>query len=255
MAFKMIHPSPKYQLTTSVIFDLALAWVFVQHRSFTNHALRLLPGIHPPLRVWGKDNIPCAGPGVITVNHYWSPTFWAPWIAIALSAIVPVDIYWTMTDAFTYPSRRFARYRRAVSHILLTRIARVYAFNTMPPMPPAPGEAPERAASVKRLLEYVRQNPSALVGLAPEGYDRPGGVLDLPPQGAGRLALALSRLGLYFIPVGAFEESGEFCLCFGKPYRLEVPRSDDRMQVDLFVREMLTREVARCLPQRLRGGF
>jgi hypothetical protein len=246
---------PGYRLSKAVLFDLALACIFNRRRAFPEHARRLLPGLRPPLRVLGKENIPCAGPAVIVVNHYWSPTFWAPWLAIAISAVVPREIYWTMTGAFTYPGRVFSGPRKWLSRALLAQVARVYRFNTMPPMPPAPGEVVLRAQAVRRLLDHARRNSSVLIGLAPEGYDRPGGVLGLPPEGAGRLALALSRMGRMFSPAGVYEESGGFCLCFGAPFRLEVTAGGSSKETDLAARLTITREIARCLPPRLRGEF
>ncbi len=248
-------PAPRYRLSTPVCLDLALAFIFDRRRTFSEHARRLQSGIRPPLRVLGEENIPCAGPGVIEVNHYASPSFWAAWLAIAISAVVPAEIYWTMTGAFTYPGKSFGRLRTRLSRVLLSRVARVYGFNTMPAMPPNPAEVALRGQAVRRLLEYARMNPKALVGLAPEGFDRPGGVLGLPPEGAGRLALALARMGLVFYPVGAYEEKGEFCLCFGAPFRLEIPVSAAPKEADLAARTTVTREIARCLPPRLRGIF
>jgi hypothetical protein len=208
----------------------------------------------PPLHWLGEENIPNRGPGAITVNHYSSPTFWAPWLAVAISALVPGEITWTVTDAFTYTGS-LRKLRRGLSHLLLTRMARVYGFNSMPPMPPVPGDEALRAASVRRLMAQVRASPDGLVGLAPEGCDRPGGVLGLPPSGAGRLALALAERGLSFFPVGAYEEGGVFWLRFGPAYRLEALAGMDRQDADLAAREQITREIARLLPERLRGGY
>lgn len=231
-----------------------LGWAILtnRRRSFRADAARLVGEGGFRIMVSGAENIPCRGPGVITVNHYWSPTFWAPWLAVILSALVPKDVYWTMTDAFTYPGKLFGGLRRGLSHILLIRVAKAYGFNTMPPMPPAPAEAALRTQSVRRLLDYARKHPACLIGLAPEGYDRPGGALDLPPEGVGRLCLALARNGYRFHPVGIYEEGGIVVVNFGASYQIAEQDQDmDRKEVDLAVRLQVTREISRCLPERL----
>src|SRR4030042_1316946 len=92
----------------------------------------------------------------------------------------------------------------------------------MPPMPPREVGVAARAESVRRALHRASE-PDALLGLAPEGGDMPGGVLTPPPSGSGRFLLHLARRGLRFLPVGAFEGRGRFCLRFGAP--LGLPQS------------------------------
>jgi hypothetical protein len=237
------------------LIDLALAGLFCRKRQFRTHALRMMTGIHPSLRVVGEEFLPRSGPGVITVNHYNSPTFWTPWFPAAISAMVPVDINWTMSEAWTYPGRRFGRFYRSLSQWMLTRVAGVYGFNSMPPMPPAPGEVTRRSAAVARLMSYVRAQPKTLIGMAPEGGDQPGAVLSLPPSGFGKLALAFSRLDLLFFPVGAYEEDGCFCIRFGQPYRLYIVQCESRDQLDVLARRTVMDKIAGCLPVRLRGEF
>ncbi len=82
-------------------------------------------------------------------------------------------------------------------------------------MPPRPGDVKARARSVRRALAFAKAHPQAILGLAPEGGDQPGGVVDWPPAGAGRFVLLLAEQGFPILPVGCFEEAGEFCLRFG----------------------------------------
>jgi hypothetical protein len=207
------------------------------------------------MRVFGDMNIPQKGPGVITCNHYYRPGFWSPWFPAAISAKVPVDIYWIMTNAFTYPGRWSGKLRRMISQWYLGEIARIYEFNGMPPMPPSPGEANQRAASIRKLMDMVRKNPFLMVGIAPEGGDQPGGILAFPPEGFGRLALALTDRGMPFYPVGAFEENGYLNLVFGKPFRLVIPQGVDRKSADRLASVQVMDAIAACLPERLRGPF
>jgi hypothetical protein len=122
-------------------------------------------------------------------------------------------------------------------------------------MPPAAGEERARAQSVQRLVAYVRANPTALLGLAPEGDDRPDGILGIPPPGVGRLALLLSSFGLPFTPVGIFEEQGCLHLHFGVQFVLSPQTGLDRHAADLTAREEIMYALARVVPERLRGGF
>ena len=236
-------------MPNAVYADLVFAALTGQRRRFKAHADTMVGGIQPPLQVLGEEYIPRDGPGVITVNHYSRPGFWTPWFPAAISAAVPAEIYWTMTSAWTYPGQRWGRLYRWLSSQVLARVARVYGFNSMPPMPPAPDEIGQRAAAVTRLMRYARANPRALIGLAPEGGDQPGGVLGMPPSGFGRLALALAGRGMPFYPVGAYEEEGCFYLRFGAPYRLEGGAEDGWAVTHIMGR------IAGCLPERLRGGF
>ncbi len=90
-------------------------------------------------------------------------------------------------------------------------------------MPPRPQDVKARARSVRRVLAFARTHPQAILGLAPEGGDQPGGLLNWPPAGAGRFILLLAEQGFPLLPVGCFEEDGAFCLHFGEPYRLQIP--------------------------------
>lgn len=248
--------TPQYALPRRLVADLAAAALLGRRRSFATHARWMLrDGLRPALRVAGAEHIPAHGPGAITVNHYYRPDFFAPWIPAAISAQVGEEIYWTMTNALTYPGKHFAGARRWLSHLALVRVARTYGFNGMPPMPPSPTEVAERAAAVQRLVAHVRAHPQALVGLAPEGGDQPGGVLSLPPDGFGRLALSLARRKMPFYPAGVYEEDGCLWVRFGAPYCLEQSETGDRFAADLAARKAVMTHIAECLPARLRGEF
>jgi len=121
----------------------------------------------------------------------------------------------------------------------------------MPPMPPRDFEVEARAESVRRALHRASE-PGALLGLAPEGGDMPGGVLTPPPSGSGRFLRHLARRGLRFQPVGAYEDQGRLCLRFGDPF--DLPRALPEPIDDSASRRVMS-AIAACLPKRLRGAY
>lgn len=250
-------PSPQYSLSRRAVIGLSGAILLNRRRSFRRDAQAFTSRLRPRLRLEGSENVPCAGPVLLTVNHYCRPGFQAYWLALAISAVVPAEVHWVITAALTYPGRRFSRLRRRASQWVLRRIARAYGFDTMPAMPPHPADVQARALAVRRVLGVVRQNPAALIGLAPEGYDHPdyNGRLISPPSGSGRFLLHLSRLGLEIVPVGAYEAEGFFCLNFGRRYRLEVPQGLPGKERDSRAREIAMRRIAALLPAELRGAY
>ena len=144
---------------------------------------------------WGWKNIPQSGPCLITFNHYYRPGFNAWWMALALAATVPVDIHFVMTGELTYPGKWYAPLGQAGSRWLLRRFSKIYGFTTMPPMPPREKDVAARARSVRETLAFARQHPQAVLGLAPEGGDQPGGVLQLAFARSGKVRPAAGRAG------------------------------------------------------------
>jgi 1-acyl-sn-glycerol-3-phosphate acyltransferase len=211
--------------------------------------------IKPSLQVIGKENIPQSGPCVVTVNHYFRPGFGAEWLALGISAVVPRELHWIMTGEWTAPGKWYEPLKAAYSRLLLKYLARVYDYTTMPPMPPRSKDVEARARSVRAALEYARRHLDFMLGLAPEGAEQPGGKLTMPAPGVGRFALLLAGLGSAFAPVGVYEEAGAFCLHFGPAYRLEVPPSLSADEKDRLAAEIMMKNIAVLLPERLRGNF
>jgi 1-acyl-sn-glycerol-3-phosphate acyltransferase len=228
--------------------------ILARRRSFHADAVVCIGRLSPALKVYGRENIPKCGPCVVTVNHYFRPGFRAEWLALGIAACIPVDMHWVMTGELTYPGRWFAPVGRPISKIMLSRIARTYGFTTMPPMPPREKDVEARARSVLHVLDVMRQG-NVVLGLAPEGSDQPGGRLSMPAPGAGRFGLLLANLGAEFIPVGAYEASGEFCLNFGRAYRLRIPPRLPAEEKDCFAARTMMGKIAPLLPAYLRGEF
>ena len=100
-----------------------------------------------------------------------------------------------------------------------------------------------------------RQAQDPVVGLAPEGYDPPAGILTRPAAGVGRFGLLLARAGLRFQPLGAYDADGVFHLHFGKPYELWVVNDLSVDEKDACAMLIIMKHIAALLPTSLRGEF
>ena len=246
---------PQYSYPLHLAPGLFANVLFGGRRSFRRDAQACAERILPPLRVLGEENIPHCGPCLITFNHYYRPGFNAWWMALALAATVPIDIHFVMTGELTFPGKWYAPLGMAGSRWLLSRFGKIYGFTTMPPMPPRPKDVHARVQSVRRALAFARTHPQAILGLAPEGGDQPGGRLNWPAAGAGRFISLLTDSRSIIIPVGAYEENGVFCLNFGQAYPLHIPAGLSADEKDHRVAEITMQAIAQQLPLRLRGEF
>ena len=246
---------PKYSYPHGLFARLARDIVLSRHRDFHKDAKACIANLHPPPQVFGQENIPRHGPCVLTINHYHRPGFGAQWLALAVSAMVTVHVRWVITAEFTDWGKSLGAIGSLGSRILLKHIAHMYGFSTMPPMPPRPNEVARRAASVRAVLESVREAKDPILGLAPEGYDSPTGLLTRPATGVGRFGLLLSKTGMRFVPVGVYEADGRLCLHFGGGYELRVDRylpADERDEQAL---QIIMKRIACLLPLGMRGEF
>ena len=246
---------PVYSYPPFAFLRLAVNAFFGGQRSFRRDGQACTGRLKPSLRIIGAENVPAGGPCLITFNHYYRPGFNAWWMALAIAATIPLDIHFVMTGELTFPGKWYAPVGQAGSRWLLSRLGRIYGFTTMPPMPPRPGDVAARARSVRAALEYARKHPDAILGLAPEGGDQPGGLLTMPPAGAGRFISLLAGSGSRIVPVGAYEEDGAFCLSFGEAYTLHIPDGLSADEKDHAAAQTVMKKIAAQLPKRLRGEF
>ncbi len=250
-----METAPQYSYPAPLLAGLLGDLILGRLRSFRKDALLCVARLDPPPQVIHPENIPQAGGCVILVNHYYRPGFAAQWLAIALSAVVTLDIHWIMTEELTYPGRWFAPAGRLISRAVLQRGAHVYGFTPMPPMPPRPGDVERRAASVRAVLDYARHTRAPVIGLAPEGGDQGRGRLAEPAPGLGRFALLLAGLGLSFSPVGVYESDRRLCLDFGRAFELAIPPERTPDEKDRLAARMIMTGLAACLPTGLRGAY
>jgi hypothetical protein len=119
---------PDYSYPPGLFPGVARDVVLLRHRDFHKDAKLCIEHLKRSLQILGKENIPQHGPCVVTVNHYHRPGFGAQWIALAIAALVPVNMHWIMTAEFTYPGKWYERIGSIGSQILLKRIAHIYVF-------------------------------------------------------------------------------------------------------------------------------
>lgn len=247
--------APHYSYPPGLLIRVSWDASLLRRRNFREDARACIANLKPPLQVWGEENIPQHGRCVLTVNHYHRPGFKAQWLTLAVSAMVPSHVLWVITGEFTDWGKSLGAIGTLGSRILLRRIAYMYGFITMPPMPPRPNDMEARAASVRAVLEYVRGAKDPVLGLAPEGCDSPNGVLARTATGLGRFGLLLSKAGMKFIPIGAYEAEGMFHLHFGERYELQVGSHLSADEKDEQAAQIIMKRIACLLPPYLRGDF
>jgi hypothetical protein len=187
---------------------------------------------------------------LITVNHFTAPDFQAWWFAILISAVIPAEIHWVVTSGWTNSG-----WLTGFTHWLFPRGARLFGFTSMPAMPPNPAEAEQRAVAVRQVLRFAKISSNPIIGLAPEGGDQPGGVLGELPSGVGRFVHLLGTSCSNIIPVGVWKEAGCISIIFGKPYKLEIPTGRSAQELDRLVGNIVMSQIAKLLPERLRGQY
>ncbi len=250
-----VEAYPAYSYPPRVILGLIRDGLLGRHRHFQDDARTCIARLRPPLRVLGLEHIPPEHCFALTPNHYYRPGFASQWSALAISATLSRDVRWVMTDELTFPGDWIAPLGMPVSYFALSRVARVYRFVAMPPMPPRKRDVERRAAAVRDALRYARQVPGAILAMAPEGGDQPGGLLSMPPAGAGRFCLLLAAAGMSFVPVGVYEAQGALTLNFGAPYELAVPATRAAHEKDRLAAHEVMSHIAPLLPAELRGEF
>jgi 1-acyl-sn-glycerol-3-phosphate acyltransferase len=216
---------PQYHYSKNTLFCISRDLILGRRRFFFRDATELVKGIrrfepigHPPAD---------SNPPLFLVNHYSRPRFRAWWVAIALVAAAGRKVHWPMTSAWTYPDPLRSRLITPLTEWVLARVARMYGFTLMPPMPPRAENALSRAEAVRRVLRLARSIRPA-IAMAPEGMDSPDGRLMRPPPGAGRFIAHLAEVGYTLIPVGAYWFLGRCSACRNSLRRIRKPATARR---------------------------
>ncbi len=255
--YNLLSMHPRYPILWPTLFRLSTA--IVRHRplSFRAEAQQAVQRIRPgdgaaqPFLVSGPEYIPQSGPCLLVANHYTRPGFQSWWLVLSISALIPFEVHWVVSAGWNFAGRQVARLTR----VLFPRMADVYGFTAMPPMPPDTDELVERALAVRRILNYVRTAPQPVVGLMPEGEDEKLGSLQMPHPGTGRLMLALAKYGLEVVPAGIYESAGSLCVRFGPPFYLRPESGSSADEADRQASCQVMGAIASLLPEQLRGEF
>ena len=244
---------PRYRYPAALFLPIVRDWLLGRPRNFQRDARAATAILQGSLLIHGVENVPAHGPLVVTLNHYRRPGFGLWWVIAAIADTLPRNPHLIMTGELT---RWFRPWGGAISRFALPRLARMYGFTAMPPMPPRPTDVQARAQAVRRVLRYAQRDTSPIFMLAPEGRDNvEDGSLVRPPQGAGRFVLLLADRGLALLPVGGWEADAALNIRFGPMYLLNLPRNHSAEERDRAATETVMRHIAELLPERLRGVF
>lgn len=254
---------PQHRYPPEMIFGLLMAGVFGGRRDFRRDASLCTAGLNPPLSILGADHIPQRGLLLVVINHYSRPGMPVWWPCMALSSLLPMPHTWITASQWTAEGRWYEPLKSAVSLFLFERLASVYGFLRMPPMPPRSHEVEARAGAVREALDYVERDPQAVICLAPEGRDIPGGALGWPPSGAGRFMSLLAKGGVRILPAAAWEAGEWLTLRFGPPFTLQDAHLDIPAEPglsrsaarDRAVSAAVMQRIACLLPEPMRGEF
>ena len=254
---------PAYGLPRWALRGFLWSVLTLQPRPFARDAVSAVAGLSPAPRVVGGEHVPRRGPCLVTCNHYTRPGLAAWWLTLVTTAAIAAqrvpdaspEVHWVMTAGWTFPESGWRRrVLTPLTYWAFERVARVYGFVTMPPMPPDPGQVEARAMAVLRTVRLARRlvQEGGMIGLAPEGRDMADG-LGQPPAGVGEFLTLLVRLGFPVLPVGISEPDGRLCVSFGPPFVPYMPpdrRERDRVvagQVMAAIAQQVTASIAQQL--------
>jgi len=247
---------PKYHISWVTWVRLVVAGLALRQRSFSKDCLEVVNSLQPPLEVRGAEHIPSRGTCLVTCNHYHRPGFAAWWITVAISSAIAThrasdadkEVHWLMTAALTLPGNPFRRIVIPATRWAFPRVAHVYGFVNMPPMPPSPDEVEARARAVMKTLRLARRlsREGGIIAIAPEGRDAKPGELGEPPESAGEFIALLVQTGMPVLPAGVWEVDGRLRASFGPLFVPEIP--SERALRDKVVSDQVMGAIARLLP-------
>lgn len=242
-------PPPKLPFPWAIGLAVLRDAIRGRRRSFRADSISCLELLSSPPTILQPTNIPLSQPALLVMNHYTRPGFGAWWIALGISAQLPVEAHWMMTAGWNH-----AGLFNPLTRWLFPRLAQVYGFTVTPPMPPDPKETERRAKAVREVLQIAKNTPVP-IAVAPEGQDHPGGILAKPPPGVGRFLIRLARYRERITPVGVFENGPALCFNFGASFRLDIPSGLTTVGRDSLASQQVMEAIAHLLPYSLRGDY
>jgi hypothetical protein len=198
------------------------------------------------MQVIGEKTIPNEGPGLVTLNHYSRPGFSIVWAALGISAQLPDEHLWLMTNAWTNRTQGIDQLHTGITRVLFKRLARMYGLITTPPMPPAMDEITKRTLSIRRLMRFIHENSETILYIAPEGQDFKYRKLGKLHEGIGKFIFQMQKKLEQIIPVGVWEENGRLILQFGESYTLD--KGCNYKDSDIEISNLVMGKIASLLP-------
>ncbi|MEI7849461.1 MAG: hypothetical protein WCK35_26925 [Chloroflexota bacterium] len=248
---------PPYRLPPRLLISICLSWCGLRRRSFQEDAQQAIASLQVAPVILGREHFPSSA-CLVTFNHYQRGGFGIQWLVIAIAAALPVvaagRLHAIMTAEFTYPGQWFGVLGRPLSRLVLGRLAHIYGFSCMPPMPPRARDVAARAQAVNNVLTWLDsmqtiQSAPAWLLLAPEGADQPDDRLGVPPAGVGRFIALLAQRGLCILPAAAWEQAGVLHVRFGPTYQLNLPPNLPRAELDQAISVLVMQKIADQLPE------
>ncbi len=201
--------------------------------------MRLISQVKPVPMVIGEENIPASGGFLVVVNHYSRLGYNTAWNALSISAVVKKEIAFIMSEEWAFEGNPLGFLLRPLMRGILSSINSAYGFLSMPSMMEGFNTPASRAAAVRRVINFARSHPDAVIGLAPEGQDSPADGVGLAPDGGGKFMLHLNRMGYLLLPVVVVERSGRLVLHFGQPFDFPVSLDERSDSIDLTIRSIV----------------
>lgn len=218
--------------------------------------------IFPPPQIICAENIPTDSPFVLVFNHYSTPhlaAWWGPLVAFDVIASrrmrAPYELQFVMAQEWIYTSRFGRAVKQPFTQWLFDRIARVYGLVTVAAIANDSYTRGQAVRGVRRALELTRQEPLALLAIAPEGQSGPNGSLCEPPPGAGIFLLMLTREKIPILPLGIYETDGALTLRFGEPFILRDSHAPMREARDRAAATRVMQTLAALVPSEIRALY
>jgi len=221
--------------------------------------------------VSGVDCIPQSGPFIAVMNHYHRPAVPSWWFAMGMLHAIgarrlghaPHEPRLIVARHWTYDDYWHRATWGAGSMFVVGRIIRAYGYLGMEPVALGDAAGGRRARSMRLALVAARDACArgGMLGMAPEGGDGPGGVLQRPPAGAGRFLWLLAATGIPFVPFGNSLDGERVRVSVGEPFALPAlharggPPAASKALFDEWVLQETMGRIARLLPDALRGYY
>ena len=246
---------PEYRVPAPTLTAIGLSVLLGRRRSFVRDAIGIMrTNRNRPRRVEGIENIPREGPFIVVMNHLsrrgLRPFTCAMAIAEAVASVRPgaAEIHWAFTSEYvdlrvgpvTIPVR--------LLRWIFGRVARIYGLVTIARREEL---VMGRATALRQMARIVAKEP---IGLTPEGLES-NGVLIRPQPGTGLFLASVEGHRAPLLPVGLYEDGDAFCVRFGSPFRIELPRGVGRAEQDRLASDQVMLAIGRELPPAYWGAY